>query len=276
MLTKRFDQARPFLVLGLALLAWALVPAALKRFARASFFEFQAPLDVAPSTVRDLQEFWSLRTRTQNELIEAGQQLARLNAAYEVSIQENSALRGEVARLEELLRLPALPNYRPEAARVMRRDFTSWWHRLTVRQGSHHGITVGAPVIFVGGVLGRVTEVGLYSSTIELISSPGVRLAAAIEGDTRPINFHGGINETMRTPSGRVDYVPLDIFASPTTPKRLVSSGLGGVFPPGIVIGQITHLDPSPDGLFKSGEVQLDPRLLSVTEVTILIPLEIR
>ncbi len=276
MLTKRFDQARPFLVLGLALLAWALVPAALKRFARASFFEFQAPLDVAPSTVRDLQEFWSLRTRTQNELIEAGQQLARLNAAYEVSIQENSALRGEVARLEELLRLPALPNYRPEAARVMRRDFTSWWHRLTVRKGSNHGITVGAPVIFVGGVLGRVTEVGLYSSTIELISSPGVRLAAAIEGDTRPINFHGGINETMSTPSGRVDYVPLDIFASPTTPKRLVSSGLGGVFPPGIVIGQITHLDPSPDGLFKSGEVQLDPRLLSVTEVTILIPLEIR
>ncbi|WP_404421917.1 rod shape-determining protein MreC [Nibricoccus sp. IMCC34717] len=269
---ERLDQARPFFVLAVAIAAWALVPAVAKRVARVSFFEFQAPLEVAPSAVRDLQEYWSLRTRSQDELIAAGQALSRLNSAYEVSIQENAALRGEISRLEELLRLPPQPNYRSETARVTRRDFTAWWQRLVIRKGTVHGIKVGAPVIFVGGVVGRVAEAGLYTSVVELTSNPGVRLAAAIEGDTRPINFQGGINEGMARPRGRVEFVPLDVFASPTAPKRLVTSGLGGVFPPGIVIGEITRLEPGPDGLFKSGEVLLDPRLLSVTEVTVLVP----
>jgi rod shape-determining protein MreC len=41
-----------------------------------------------------------------------------------------------------------------------------------------------------------------------------------------------------------------------------------------LVIGRITKLDPGPDGLFKSGEVELDPRLAAVTEVSVLIPLK--
>jgi rod shape-determining protein MreC len=45
------------------------------------------------------------------------------------------------------------------------------------------------------------------------------------------------------------------------------------VFPPGLAIGEITRLEPSADGLFKSGEVALDPRLSTLTEVTVLIPL---
>ena len=43
--------------------------------------------------------------------------------------------------------------------------------------------------------------------------------------------------------------------------------------PPGLIIGEITSLETSADGLFKSGEVQLDQRLGTLTEVTVLIPL---
>jgi len=67
--------------------------------------------------------------------------------------------------------------------------------------------------------------------------------------------------------------VPLDVFASPTAPKRFVTSGLGGVFPPGLTIGEVTRLEISPDGLFRNGEVKLDERLGSLTEVTVLVPL---
>jgi rod shape-determining protein MreC len=271
--SKRFDQAKPFVVLGAVLLAWAVAPAVLKRLARLTFFEFQAPLEVSASTVRDLQDFWSLRTRSKNELIEAGQQLARLNSSYEVAIQENAALRGEIARLEDLLRLPVFAEYRQEAARVVRRDFTAWWHRILIRKGANHGLVAGAPVIFVGGVVGRVTEVGLYTAWVELVSSPGVRLAAAIEGETRPINFQGGLNESLGPAKGTVEFVPLDVFASSNAPKRLVTSGLGGTFPPGVALGKIVQLEPAPDGLFKSGLVELDPRLASITEVTVLVPL---
>jgi rod shape-determining protein MreC len=65
--------------------------------------------------------------------------------------------------------------------------------------------------------------------------------------------------------------VPLDVYASSTVPKRLATSGLGGVYPPGLTIGRIVHVESSADGLFKTGEVELDPRLSELTEVTVLV-----
>ena len=111
---KRFDQARPFATLGIALAVWLVVPAAVKGFLRASFFEFQAPLEFAASHVRDLQSFWGLRLHSEEELIEAGRDLARLTATYEYSVQQNASLQAEIARLEELLKMPDYANYRPE------------------------------------------------------------------------------------------------------------------------------------------------------------------
>ena len=169
--------------------------------------------------------------------------------------------------------MPAYANYRSEYARVVRRDFSGWWQRLVLRKGRNYGIPVGAPVIFSGGVVGRVSEVYAYTCVVELISSPGVRLAGVIEGETQPISFQGGVNATFDPPKGVIEFVPLNVFASATIPKHLVTSGLGGVFPPGLNLGTVTKVEPSADGLFKTGEVQLDPRLSSLTEVTVLVPL---
>jgi rod shape-determining protein MreC len=270
---KRLDQARPFLTLIVVILAWLVVPVVVKTFTRASFFELQAPISVAASYARDLQDYWTLRLHSNDELIEAGRDLARLNATYEESVQQNNGLEAEIARLEDLLKLPPYANYRSEYARVVRRDFSGWWQRLVIRKGKNYGITVGAPVIFSGGVVGRVSEVHAYTSDVELISSPGVRLAAVIEGKTQPISYQGGINATFDPPRGVIEFVPLDVFASAAMPQHLVTSGLGGVFPPGLSLGTVTKVEPSADGLFKSGEVQLDPRLSSLTEVTVLVPL---
>ena len=270
---KRFDQARPFLTLALVVLAWLVVPVIVKAFARASFFELQAPISVAASYARDLKDYWTLRLHTNNELIDAGRDLARLNASFEESVSQNLSLQAEIARLEELLRLPAYANYRPEHARVVRRDFSGWWQRLVIRKGKNFGIPVGAPVIFSGGVVGRVSEVYAYTSVVELVSNPGVRLAAFVEGETQPISFQGGLNTTFDAPKGVIEFVPLNVFANAATPKRLVTSGLGGVFPPGLSLGTVTKVEPSTDGLFKNGEVQLDPRLTSLVEVTVLVPL---
>ncbi len=270
---NRFDQARPFLTLLLVVLAWLAVPVVVKTFARTSFFELQAPVSVAASYARDLQEYWTLRLHTNSELIEAGRDLARLAATYELSVQQNASLQAEVARLEDLLKMPPYADYRSEYARVVRRDFSGWWQRLVIRKGKNYGIPVGAPVIFSGGVVGRVTEVYAYTSVVELISSPGVRLAAVIDGETQPISFQGGVNPAFDTPKGVIEFVPLNVFASSTMPKRLVTSGLGGVFPPGLGLGTVTRVEASADGLFKTGEVELDPRLHSLTEVTVLVPL---
>jgi rod shape-determining protein MreC len=269
---QRFDQAKPFVTLGLVLLAWILLPTAVKRMARVSFFELQAPFETTASYIRDLQTFWALKTRPKNELIEAGRDLAHLNASYEVRLQQDANLRSELDRLERVLKLPSTLGYRSEVARVVRRDFSSWWQQLTIRKGRNYGIVEGAPVIYAGGVVGRIREVYAYTSVVDLVSSPGVRIAAAVEGDTRPISYQGGINPTNGPAFATVEYVPLDVFVTPTTPRRLVTSGLGGVFPPNLTIGYLTRVEPSTDGLFKSGDVKLDAGLSDLSEVTVLVP----
>lgn len=270
---NRFDQARPFATLGVILLVWLLLPLVLKTFTRATFFAIQAPLVVADSYVQDLQTFWSNRLHSKDELLKAGKDLSGLIAQYEFSVQQNKELEAEILRLENLLKLPSMPAFRFEPARVARRDFSGWWQRLVIRKGENYGIPVGAPVVFSGGVVGRVIEVHRYTAVVDLLTSPTFRLAASVTGDNKPISYQGGLNDSFRSPRGTVEFVPLDILAGKNSPRRLVTSGLGGVFPPGLAIGDITNLEPSTDGLFKTGEVALDERLGSLSEVTVLVPL---
>ena len=75
-----------------------------------------------------------------------------------------------------------------------------------------------------------------------------VVLGLVVEGDDRPISFQGGVNDSFAPPVGVVEYVPTDIFASRQARKRLVTSGLGGVFPPGLTIGNLIRAEPSADG----------------------------
>lgn len=271
---RRFDQARPFLTLGIVLLVWLFLPAVVKRFVRLSFYELKAPVDIAASYAADLQDFWSQKTRSNNELIAAARDLAAINASYEFRIREDARLRTEIARLEELLRLPSYGEFRSEPARVVRRDFNAWWQRIIIRKGKNHGILAGSPVIYSGGLAGRVVEVHATTSVVELISSPGLRLAAVFDGDDRPVSFQGGINAPLRPARGVLEFVPLDLFATAASPRELVTSGLGGVFPPGLAVGRVVQLEPSTDGLFKTGRVDLDDRLGRLTEVTVLVPLD--
>jgi rod shape-determining protein MreC len=272
-LPKRFDQARPFATLGIILLAWLLLPLVVKTFTKATFFEIQAPMIVADSYVRDLQTFWSNRLHSKDELLKAGQDLSGLFAQYDFSVQQNQQLQAEILRLENLLNLPPMPTFRFEPARVARRDFSGWWQRMVIRKGSNYGITLGSPVVFSGGVVGRIVEVHRYTSVVDLITSPTFRVAASVPEDSRPISYQGGLNESFKSPRGIVENVSLDVYATRSATKRLVTSGLGGVFPPGLLIGEISSLEPSTDGLFKNGEVALDERLGSLTEVTVLVPL---
>lgn len=260
--------------MGIILLAWLLIPPIGKSWLKISFFEMHAPSIVAVSYLRDVQNYWALRSRGKTELIEEIRDMARLNAAYEARLQKDEIMRRDLLALEQALGIPPRPEYHYETARVARRDINGWWQQLIVRKGSIHGIREGLPVIFAGGVVGRVREVYTHAAVVDLISSESVRLSAIIEGDPRPVGFRGGINPPIRPASGIVEFVPLDIAAGGELPRRLLTSGLGGVFPGGLLIGEIVELEPGADGLFQTGRVRLDHRLNNLTEVTILIPIE--
>lgn len=272
---KRLLSLKPFTILIAVTAFWILFPIGFKSKLRSAFYEFQAPLSAGASYVRELQNYWAARTKSKDELYETGKDLARLNATYELMILENQTLKQEVERLEELLRLPTRPAYHYEIARVVSRDFNSWWQRLEIRKGRKHGIPVGAPVVFAGGVVGHVNAVHEYTSTVELLSNSHLRLAVIIEGDNRPMSYRGGGYRTLQTPVGLAEYIPSDIrIDDASNPPRIITSGMGGVFPAGLHIGYLRRLRPGASGMFQDGDIYLDKRLSSLTEVAVLIATE--
>ena len=269
---KRFEQAKPFVTLSVIIFAWLLLPVAVKSFLRVTFFELQAPVQATASYVRDLQEYWAQRAHSKDDLIAAARELRHVYSGYEFQAQQAEARQAEIARLEQLLRLPPNPACRYEPARVCRRDMSVWWQQLTIRKGANYDLPIGAPVVFSGGVVGRVREVRAYEADVDLVSSPRLRLAATFEDDARPVSYQGGDNPALAPAHGLVEFVPPDIIVYSSSPRRLITSGLGE-FPPGLTIGYVTRLETGTDGLFQNGEVSLDPRLSELTEVTVLVPL---
>ncbi len=273
MANKLTFLGKPLAILIFVLILWWLIPTVIKSTLRVSFFEFQAPAWTAVSYLTNLQDFWSNRSHSKIDLIEAGQDLARLNAAYELRLQQFDSLESEVRRLEKLLQLPSLPQYRYEVSRVIRRDINSWWQQVLIRKGKNYNIIQGAAVVYSGGVVGRIKEVRQFTSVVELVSSRTFRIAAQFDGDERPVTFYGHLNNTLAEPSGIIKDVQVDVSINPSTPLRLATSRLGGVFPDGLTIGWVESFAPSSNGLFQVGEVDLSKDLLSLKEVTVLNPI---
>jgi len=274
MLRNLTYQAKALILVVLLFLMWWASPVFLKRWTGVAFQEFQAPAWTALSYLNDLRTFWTLRTHSKDELIEKGVDLSRLNAAYALRNQQITGIEAELERLESFFDLPSYPEYRYEVARVIRRDLTGWWQTLIIRKGLRDGIEAGQAVVFSGGVVGRVREAHAYTATVELLSNPQFRTAAHFQGDPRPVEFRGGLNPGFQAATGIVSTVPADLVATLKDPLRLTSSRLGGVFPDGLTLGWVYQLELAPDGLFQSGRVRLDPRLRSLREVAVLVPLE--
>lgn len=269
---KRIAAIKPLILLIIFLACWLLLPPVVKRFGRQSFYEFQAPIQIATEAIRDIQTYWDLHSRSKHELIEALRDLSRQNAFHQVSLQRQMALEQEIERLEELLRLPHEDDYHLEVARVIKRDLTLWWQQLIIHKGQDHNIPVGAAVIYGGGVVGRIREVHAYTSVVELVSSPGFRMAANVEGKDTPVTYQGIPNPPLSPPRGEVLNVPPDLRLPSGGTVRLVSSRLGGIFPQGLTIGEIISLEPGHDGYFQRGIVRLNPDLARLNEVAIVIP----
>jgi len=270
--SPRLTRLRPLLVLALFLAAWWLAPVAVRSFSRASFSLFEAPGLIAYSHLKDLQDFWSLRDRSQGSLIAAGRDLQRHANDTDLQLQQDAATRTENQRLAELLLLPPEPGFHYEVARVILREETAWWQQIVIRKGWRNGIGNGQGVVFSGGVAGRVKQADEFTSIVELVSSPSFRVAANLGQDPNPAIYQGVVTAPFHAPAGEVRQLPLSLRIAPGTRLRLFSSKLSSVFPDGLPLGEIERLEPGSDGLFQTGVVKLDSRLASLEEVAVLVP----
>ena len=92
------------------------------------------------------------------------------------SLIKLSLLERDNKRLRKILSLEgSLSKYSITAA-VISRKTGSWWRQIILNKGSRNGVKVGSTVIGPGGLLGRVNNTSLFTSTVTLITSPESKL----------------------------------------------------------------------------------------------------
>jgi rod shape-determining protein MreC len=256
--------------------AWVLLPATVRRFNREAFVEFQAPALLLLGKSRDLATFWEKKSRSTEELVAAGRDLARINAALELKLKAMDDIRRENTRLREVTRYNIPAEYLSVVARVATRDSSSWWQRIVIRKGRNDGIRPGAPVVFGDTVVGRVTAVHLTTSEVDLVTSPGFRCTAYLEGDdqNRIVLINGVAANSLGTAKARVSVIPYDYLLPAGTPARVTTTGMGGVFPSGLTLG---YLDggayATQVGNFKESLLVPSRDLYNLQEVSVLVPI---
>ncbi len=273
MLSTRTKTFRDLAIFIAVVLLCLIIPHFLRTKVGDVFAEFTAPIDSVSSQVGDLISYWDMYSEPKRELIEAGRDLARLNASYTNLVSENVFLKDKIERYEDLLNLPSTVRFNSVVARVIRRDISAWWQNIIIRRGSLDSIRVGDAVISKYGVVGRVVETTLNTSVVELVSSPSFRMAAYFEGTKTPVIYNGVQSKAFSSFRGFVSYVPSVYNASYSKPLRLFTSSLAGTFPEGIYIGEVGSLDIDSDAIFKMGAVSLPRELYDLREVVVLVPL---
>lgn len=164
-----------------------------------------------------------------------------LDAAQQA--QRNDALQAENRQLRTLLELKQATPLQAVAAEVDFEAQTPYHRRVVIDKGAQQGIPVGAPVIDERGVIGQITRVLPLQSEVTLIvdrdqAIPVLSTRAGLRG------IIGG-NESgeleLRFTAASADVAVGDLF---------VTSGLDGVYPPGLPVAQVVRIDRRADASF--------------------------
>lgn len=166
-------------------------------------------------------------------------------------------------RLESLLSFPKVSLIPFEAARIIGRDTLGRVKLMIINKGSVDGLKENMPVITHRGLVGRVVRVSGSAAKVLLITD--VRSAVdAIVQETRDRLVASGSNST----SLEVRY--LSVGSDVTEGERVISSGLGGVFPKGLLIGTLSNITKEGSRLFLSARLEPAVDLNGIEEVLVL------
>jgi rod shape-determining protein MreC len=222
------------------------------------FLPIEALTTLEQSVIGLWQEYVALR-----HVREENRQLRR---DLDVLQRQNSDLRESAVAAQ---RLGSLLEFKEQfvphtvAARVMGRDSTNWYSSIILNKGDRDGIRPEMGVMTSAGIVGRVVKTGPFSSIVLLVTDPHNAITGIIQRSRDE-----GIVEGTFQGRARIKYLPL--LASIRVGDIVVTSGLTGGFPRGIVIGTVLTMQKEEGELFQSAEIAPQADLSKLEEVLII------
>lgn len=168
-------------------------------------------------------------------------------------IRQLKSLERENTELRRLLGLEARSGFSLLAAQVMARAIGGWWEMARLDKGSFHGVSRDWPVISAEGLVGRIVDVSAYTSDVMFLVDPNSKVSGRLSRmDAFGIVRGQGVS-LSGDPLCRMDFIMKDADLLPG--DEVVTSGLGGVYPAGLVIGYVANVYRDRSGLYQYADV---------------------
>ncbi len=159
------------------------------------------------------------------------------------------------------------PDYKFADARVVAVDPSEKYYNFTINAGSLKGVKAGDPVITPAGLVGVAYDVALDSARVRTILDPTTQVSAYVsrtgdEGTT------GGTVTLAREGLLRINYLSREGGAA--AGDYVATSGKGGIYPRGLLIGEIQSVSPDSDGLTMTAQIQPFADIKNLSSVFVL------
>ena len=158
--------------------------------------------------------------------------------------QTLQGLAAENNQLRRALQFRERSAFKLVPARIIARDAATWWSTIKLDKGSNDGVETDQSVLTEDGLVGKTTVVAANACTVLLISDENCGVAANVEGTRERGIVRGSRISTQATPDLRLGL--LSKLADLKKGQKVFSSGVGGVFPSGILIGEVNKFEVLP------------------------------
>lgn len=179
---------------------------------------------------------------------------------------ENDRLKEAVAldlRLREIFKYRETVPWRSTAAGIVAYNGSLWAQTVTVNKGVSDGIVKDLAVITPAGVVGRIVELGTETSTVLLATDVRSDIDVFVERSRIKGVVEGNGSDGMI-----LKYIMLDDDVR--IGDRILTAGITGIFPKGLVVGEISGIGKSRDNFFKFIEVRPAVRFSTLEDLAIV------
>jgi rod shape-determining protein MreC len=256
------------LVLLLAAVCLNLSPDSSTRLKR-TFSSFFIPLFSIQKGVEQAGDFIFDNGTPRKVLLQELHDFKQSNQMLRLQLAQNQNLTQENVNLRKQLKLLPNAEWNPRLTRIVGRDPANWWRSAQIDLGSMDGVKVDMPVLAYEGLVGRVQEVHPHRSRIALLGDPACRISVTVEttGESGVLYAGGGtvFNPTL------VDLLFLPASTEARPGDVLFTSGLGEIFPRGILVGKLLAVEPAPGSLTTTAQVKLSVNSSKLNEVWVLM-----
>jgi rod shape-determining protein MreC len=242
-----------WVVLGAVLLVVLNLPASVSGRAKAVLREGVAPLQGALSGFSRWVGESVRSVRGIGGLLRDNQQMSAELVRLRNEVRDLQALSQDNAELREQLQFTAQAKRRLTPCEIIARDITGWWETIRLSKGVSDGVSMDMAVITSDGLIGKTVDVSARTCDVLLISDPNCKVSARI---VRTGGF-GVVAGSGPAKSGQaacqMEFINKNVPVLPG--DEVVTSGLGGIFPKGLLIGYVDKIYKDETGLFQRADI---------------------